>query len=302
MKIETVTLIFSSKKYQRFFLWTSVVFFVLALPHAIILYRASTALMSSNNVGRIPIAVFLCLIFGIAVYVRYSNQAWSLKRFFPLIILSIVIWISVTFFEENSNKYIHIPQYMILSMLLFFALSVDYTGSGILLLTFILSSLLGVVDEMQQGLYPDRYYGWKDMVINSCGALLGVVLINALTAQSVRDWSWFRLIVRQKTHCVILFSGLAGTIFTGNMLWKIKADTAVVVDHENQILSWNIFYCLIATLAVFHLLQKSVFVPQSVKTQTLMNTFLLWFITLFCLTIIIHTVSTLTLLTNLVFN
>ncbi|SVB08975.1 uncharacterized protein METZ01_LOCUS161829, partial [marine metagenome] len=40
--------------------------------------------------------------------------------------------------------------------------------------SFVLSSISEVVDEMQQGLYPDRYYGWKDMVINSSGVLLGV--------------------------------------------------------------------------------------------------------------------------------
>ncbi len=301
MIIETVTLFFSSKKFKRFFLWSSVVVFVLALPHAIFLYRAATAFMSGSNVGRIPFAVFLCLIFGLAVYVHFSNQTWTLRRFFPLITLSIVIWISVTFLEENSNKYIHIPQYMILSLLLFFALSVDYRGGGILLLTFILSSLLGVVDEMQQGLYPDRYFGWKDMVINSSGALLGVVLIDTLTAQSVRNWSWLRMIARQKVLCIILFSGLAGTIFTGLMLWEHKDDKTVVHNYENQILAWNIVYCTTAAMAVFRLLNKCVFTPQPVKTQTFMNTYLLWFITLFCLTFIIHAVSTLTLLTNLDF-
>ena len=97
-----------------------------------------------------------------------------MKRFFPLFTLSVIIWSAVTLFEENSSKYIHIPEYMVLSILVYVALSVDYSGSGILLLTFVLSSILGFVDEMQQGLYPDRYYGWKDMVINSSGVLLGV--------------------------------------------------------------------------------------------------------------------------------
>ena len=40
--------------------------------------------------------------------------------------------------------------------------------------SFAQSSISEGVDEMQQGLYPDRYYGWKDMVINSSGVLLVV--------------------------------------------------------------------------------------------------------------------------------
>ena len=38
---------------------------------------------------------------------------------------------------------------MFLSGLLFLVLAVDYEGSGIFFLVFILTSLLGVVDEMQ---------------------------------------------------------------------------------------------------------------------------------------------------------
>ena len=83
---------------------------------------------------------------------------------------------------------------MVLSILVYVALSIDYSGSGILLLTFVLSSISGIVDEMQQGLYPDRYYGWKDMVINSSGVLLGIVLINAMTSPSARDWNWLQQI------------------------------------------------------------------------------------------------------------
>ena len=202
--------------------------FVLALPHAIILYRAATDLLSKNNVGRIPLVIFLFFLVSIVSYAQYSNGLRTAKRFIPLIILSFVIWISVSIFEPNSNKYIHIPEYMFLSGLLFLALAVDYEGSGIFFLVFILTSLLGVVDEMQQGLYPDRYYGWKDMVINSAGALLGVIMIKTLTIQPTRDWMWVRDIVRQKLLSVVLFSGLGGTLFTGIMLWAIKVDAGIL--------------------------------------------------------------------------
>ena len=129
--------------------------------------------MSESDVGRIPFKIFLFLFLIKDVYIRLSNRNFSVKRFFPLFTLSVIIWTAVTLFEENSNKYIHIPEYMVLSILVYVALSIYYSGNVILLLTFVLSSISEVVDEMQQGLYPDRYYGWKDMVINSSGVLLG---------------------------------------------------------------------------------------------------------------------------------
>ena len=165
---------FSSKEFQRVFLWTLIILFVLSLPHAIILYRAANVLMSDSNVDRIPFIIFLVLFLITALYIRLSNRILSVKRFLPLLILSVIIWTAVPLFEENSNKYIHIPEYMVLSILVYVALSIDYSGRGILLLAFVLSSISEVVDEMQQGLYPDRYYGWKDVVISSSGVLLGV--------------------------------------------------------------------------------------------------------------------------------
>lgn len=276
--------------------------FVLALPHAIILYRAATDLLSKNNVSRIPLVIFLFFLVSIVSYAQYSNGPRTAKRFIPLIILSFVIWISVSIFEPNSNKYIHIPEYMFLSGLLFLALAVDYEGSGIFFLVFILTSLLGVVDEMQQGLYPDRYYGWKDMVINSAGALLGVIMIKTLTIQPTRDWMWVRDIVCQKLLSVVLFSGLGGTLFTGIMLWAIKVDADILGGQENGILAWNILYGSAATLAIIYLLKRFVFLQRSIISEPLSNTSLLWFISLFCLTIIIHGVSTLTLVTDLNFS
>ena len=84
--------------------------------------------------------------------------------------------------------------------------------------SFVLSSISEVVDEMQQGLYPDRYYGWKDMVINSSGVLLGIVLINAMTSPSTRDWNWLQQIFQNKIPSIILFSGICGAVFTGYLL------------------------------------------------------------------------------------
>ena len=66
--------------------------------------------------------------------------------------------------------------------------------------SFVLSSISEVVDEMQQGLYPDRYYGWKDMVINSSGVLLGVFLINVMTAPYAWDWNWLQQIPQKNIH------------------------------------------------------------------------------------------------------
>ena len=70
---------------------------------------------------------------------------------------------TVIFLEANPNKHIHIPEYILMTWLVFEALRRDYKGGGIFLLVFILSSLPGILDEVLQGLHPGRSYGWQDM-------------------------------------------------------------------------------------------------------------------------------------------
>jgi VanZ family protein len=62
--------------------------------------------------------------------------------------------------EPNPNKHIHIPEYVLMTWLLFEAVRIDYRCAGIFLLIFLCSSSLGVLDEILQGILPSRPYGW----------------------------------------------------------------------------------------------------------------------------------------------
>ena len=179
---------FSSKKYQRVFLWTLIILFVLSLPNAIILYRSANRIMSVSNVGRIPFIIFLFLFLITAVYIRLSNRNFSVKRFFPLLILSVIIWTAVPIFEANSNKYIHIPEYMVLSILVYVALSIDYSGSGILFFD----------------ICPVLYF--RDCRWNTAGLVSGQVLwMEGHGHQFVRSITWYCF---DKRHDISIYQGL----------------------------------------------------------------------------------------------
>jgi hypothetical protein len=72
-------------------------------------------------------------------------------------------------------KRIHVPQYLLLALVLRRALS-DHVGGAVLTAVTILVTLVfGVHDEMLQGLHPSRTYGLRDMLVNAVSGASGAM-------------------------------------------------------------------------------------------------------------------------------
>ena len=152
--------------------------------------------------------------------------------------------------EPNPNKHIHIPQYVVMTWLLLAALSRDYKGKGLLLLIFICASLLGVVDELEQGIHPARFYGWSDMLVNSSSAVIGVLTILGLKPPKEGDWSWKGYL---KEHKALIGLGVFGLIGAGLMcyfLFRVQAAEVFRGVYPIWLLVWNWAYLILAVILV----------------------------------------------------
>ena len=70
-------------------------------------------------------------------------------------------------------KRIHVIEYMALSLLIRYTMSVRLQGTALLVFSIFFSSLLGVHDELLQGLHPLRTYGTRDILVNALGSTGG---------------------------------------------------------------------------------------------------------------------------------
>ena len=97
-----------------------------------------------------------------------------------------------------------------MSWILFEALSIDYKGRGVFLLVFICGASLGVVDEMMQGILPGRFYGCRDMIMNSTATVIGVLTLVGLRTTLAGDWTWIGCLQQCKKALGITLFGTAG--------------------------------------------------------------------------------------------
>lgn len=209
------------------------------LPDVILIYRAIEARFGQEAAGRIPLAVIVLAGLGYAAAILISRRHPGNMLF---LLSCAMIAVMIIGLEPNPNKHIHIPEYMVLAWLLYAVLSKDYRGAGLLVLVFVCASMLGVVDELEQGIHPKRFYGWSDMLVNSASALMGVFTIMGLRSTPIGDWAWTQRLRRYRALIALGLFGLAGIILAGGFLFRVQALEQTQGVYPAWLTVWNVLF------------------------------------------------------------
>ncbi len=238
-----------SSTHRRVISWGLIILYTLFLPSAILVYRKLESLIGQQATGRIPL--FAVISIGLVYSIYGFNKKRNLTHLLYLIPSVIISYIIIRN-EANPNKHIHIPEYVLMAWLLYAALSNDYQGKGIFILIFICGSLLGVVDELEQGVHPRRFYGWSDMAINSSASLIGIFTIVGLTEQRAGDWAWRQNLKEFKGLVGLIAFGAVGAIIMCIYLFQVQALEKFWGVYPVWLLVWNIIFIIAAAGMEIH--------------------------------------------------
>jgi len=235
--------------------WLAVALYTASLPFVIIGFRAIEQHFPPQTAGRIPLLIIAVMAAGYSL-MRIKQKA-AVQGIVILAAGSLLV-LGIVKFEENANKYIHIPEYIIMTWLLYLALIVDYKGKGILLLVFLCALMLGVVDEILQGIHPQRTYGWKDMLIDAASSLIGILSLLRLDAQPQRTWAWLTNLKHFKGSLGILLIGAAAAVFMGVCLFDVQAQGNFFNAYPQWLLAVNSgFIGTCIAVVIFHWRRRS---------------------------------------------
>ena len=190
-------------------LWVLVACYTFMLPNAIIVYRALVADFGKVAAGEVPFVFVVIVGIAYAAAILISHRSW--KNLFFLIPCGVIAF-AIMKLVDNPNKHIHIPEYVLMAWLLYAVLSKDHTGKGLLILIFVYGTMLGVVDELEQGINPARFYGLSDMTVNCASVLIGVFTIMGLKKIVATDWIWTKRLKEFKAPVSIGLFGLTGAV------------------------------------------------------------------------------------------
>lgn len=185
-------------------MWIGVtlVVYVFSLPYAIVIFDWSRKLLSLPILKIVPLALILGLS---AIYFLTSKARRSENHLVMFVLPSVLVLIAVLLLESNPIKHFHIPEYFFLCYLVHQGLRQNQNSLLLIAMATLLSCVLGVVDEVHQGIHPARYFGWKDMLINAAGSLIGGLFLATQTHWVQCDWSAvFNNLEKHKAQTLLL--------------------------------------------------------------------------------------------------
>jgi len=236
-----------SQPFRRAVIWILVAVYTYLLPSFYLIYRAILDNYGKEVVGRVPLLIVA--VFGIAysaAVLRVHKDPKYLLFLIPCGIIAAVIMR----LEPNPNKHIHIPQYIVMAWLLYAAISKDYKGKGLFILIFFYTSLLGIVDELEQGIHPSRFYGWSDMLVNSSSGIVGIFTILGLKTVDPGDWAWAGYLRKYKPMILLILVGIIGAAAMLVMLFQVQAAEVFEGVYPEWLKIWNLSFVILAPLMV----------------------------------------------------
>jgi hypothetical protein len=246
--MQTQTSIPVSKVGLKVVLWGLVAIYTFILPDAIIIYRAIVGFFGQAFAGKVPVIIVGTV--GIAYVIALLLSQKSLKNLLFLIPCGVIAFLIMRL-VSNPNKHIHIPEYVLMAWILFAVLSKDYKGKGLFILIFIYATMLGVVDELEQGINPARFYGLSDMMVNSASALIGVFTIMGLQKIVATDWAWTIHLKRYKGLLGLNLFGLIGAVIMCTYLFRVQAMGFFWSAYPLWLWIWDFLFLIITPVMIF---------------------------------------------------
>ena len=233
----------------RILLWIFICLYVATLPYAIVLFDFLEEFLSLRVVRILP---FFVLSFFCAIYLwvcRLKGRGYGLIGF---VLPSTVFFLAVFLLESNSIKYIHIPEYALLTGLIYLAISRDDNSVVPVVASALFASALGVFDEVHQGIHPGRYFGWKDMIINTVGATIGAMAINVFGgSRAINIVDCLRPLKQPLFEILILAISTLVTAFSVTQLFAVSQQSSFSYAYSSNLVSANVISicaCLVIAL------------------------------------------------------
>ena len=155
---------------------------VVAYVNTFVLWREIGYAFGRGIRDGMPFIAVAALVLGVIIYVGVKARRGTLSIAWPWIAAAVIFAVVGLASTDPAfpAKRIHVPQYVILAIVLHFSIRASERTALTLLFVFFAVAAYGVHDEFLQGLHPRRTFGLRDMFVNACGAAAGISLVRAL--------------------------------------------------------------------------------------------------------------------------
>jgi len=161
---------------KRIRYWAVAAAWVLLIYSTLYIVRPICEFLRKNTPFNAVIWGSFALILAMITYYIAFRVRWKKVSSYLLFFGIAVCYVAILFWLKMPEERIHLIQYGVLACLAVRALRLDMPPLVSYGIAFVLTSILGLVDEMIQHILPNRYFDWKDVRLNAISAGLGLFL------------------------------------------------------------------------------------------------------------------------------
>lgn len=205
---------------QRFFpyiLYCCSVLLVVAYVNLFDLWAWLNNHLEKQILDILPIGITLFVLGALIVmFSRVEKQYNNLDRryFFGGIALCLLALCIPD--ARYAVKRIHVVEYLSLSLLIRYAMSYRLQGRSLFYFSLLATVLLGIHDELLQGIHSSRTYGLRDMTVNAVAAAGGSMI-------------WQSIFLFNKTKSIVVEQPATGLAQRLYLSWLFFAVIALIV-------------------------------------------------------------------------
>ncbi len=144
-------------------------------------WQALNARLGGAYAGRVPLAVLLLLLLLLGGWGIARKRRGETIRPLPLG-AGMVLAVAALALTDPAfpAKRIHVAEYILIALVVRKGLGFHVAGRALTVFTTVVTLLLGVHDELAQGLHPDRTFGLGDVAVNGVSGLAGSLIAAGL--------------------------------------------------------------------------------------------------------------------------
>ncbi|MEJ2744915.1 MAG: VanZ family protein [bacterium] len=160
---------------SRHWRWTITGIYLLSLPF---MRRAweMTGGKSPFLSNTVPLATGVALLFAILWYLVRNKRESRASVWLAIAAVCAAYAVMFRALPQQIER-VHLAQYALLSMLVFWAMENGDAGYGLAVWAALVTVELGFADECFQGLIPSRIYDINDVLLNAKAALMGQAIV-----------------------------------------------------------------------------------------------------------------------------
>jgi multisubunit Na+/H+ antiporter MnhG subunit len=163
--------------------WTLAVGSTLLIWATLGVVRVPSNWLRDHNLLRLTVGIAFAaaLVAALLLLLRHGRPSAARLAAFAGVLL---LYPLASLWGATPEERIHLIEYGLLGVLFARALAADpATGRRrVFLLALLLGSAAGLIDELIQGILPNRYGDVRDVIFNAASVLLGLALREVLTA------------------------------------------------------------------------------------------------------------------------